>query len=351
MPFTVPSSESVVASAVAQASEPLAVIGPDGTFLYANGEFIQLLGGVSEADLLGRAWENFFDDATSSRPAEKNSPGSGPSSRGFQPWTARSASGEERTVDVLRSPLPDGRCLAIVLKSSGPAPVADGHVVMPREFLSKISHEFRTPLATMQGVLYLLQKDLDLSPGGKRQRWLDHLRESMGRLRELADQVLEWNRLEGAAVKSHRGSLDVAAFLARIAAHADEHAGSARCRVEVAADAPSVIVVNEALLRTVLDQFLANALKFSPADRPVRLTVARRGESVRFTVIDQGRGIPLTEHPSMWQPFFRGSNAANEPGSGLGLMLARRAANLLGGSVGFQAEPGDDTSFWIEIAP
>jgi signal transduction histidine kinase len=349
MPFTAPLPESVIASAIAAAGEPVAVLGADGTFLYANGEFVRLLGASEDAAVLGQPWQKFFPGAASSSLAERFPPAAEPSSRWRGRLQVREFGGPERALDVVLSALPDRHALLLAHPVTN-GPVAEGNVVMPREFLSKISHEFRTPLATMQGVLYLLQRDLGAQPGEKRQRWLDHLRESMTRLRELADQVLEWNRLEGAAVKTQRAELDVAAFAARLAAHADELAGTPRCTLELAPDVPARLVVNETVLRMVLDQFLANALKFSPAPTPVRLVVTRAGPRVRFAVVDQGRGVPEAEQPGVWQPFFRASNAVTEPGSGLGLMLARRAAELLDAEVNFHSRPGAGSSFWIDLS-
>ncbi len=348
MPFTAPSPESVIATAVATAGEPVAVLGADGTFLYANGEFVRLLGASEDAQVIGQPWQKFFPGAASSSLAERFPPTVEPSSRWRGRLPLRELGGPERALDVVLSALPDRQVLLFAYPATN-GPVSEGNVVMPREFLSKISHEFRTPLATMQGVLYLLQKDLAAQPGDKRQRWLDHLRESMTRLRELADQVLEWNRLEGAAAKTQRTELDVAAFAARLVAHGDEVAGTSRCAVAVAPDVPPRLMVNETVLRMVLDQFLANALKFSPAATPVRLVVSRDGTRVRFAVVDQGRGVPPAEQPGVWQPFFRASNAVTEPGSGLGLMLARRAAELLDAQVNFHSRPGEGSSFWIDL--
>lgn len=348
MPFTAPPSESVIATAVATAGEAVAVLSADGTFLYANGEFVRLLGASEEAEVIGQTWQKFFPGAASSSLAERFPPTVEPSSRWRGRLQLRELGGPERALEVVLSALPDRRVLLFAHPATN-GPVSEGNVVMPREFLSKISHEFRTPLATMQGVLYLLQKDLAVQPGDKRQRWLDHLRESMTRLRELADQVLEWNRLEGAAVKTQRTELDLAAFATRLVAHGDELAGAPRCTVETAPEVPPRLRVNETVLRMVLDQFLANALKFSPATTPVRLVVSRAGARVRFAVIDQGRGIPTAEQPGVWQPFFRASNAVTEPGSGLGLMLARRAAELLEAEVNFHSRPGEGSSFWIDL--
>jgi len=240
-----------------------------------------------------------------------------------------------------------------LLQTCRPVTAPSGHqVVMPREFLSRISHDFRTPLATMNGVLYLLQKEANANlaqPDEKLTRWHQLMREATGRMRELADHVLEWNQIEGAAVKQTRQDVPLAPWLASFTARANEALGRERISYAVAAGVPESLNLNETLLRAVIDRYVDNALKFSPPDAAVHLLATRLGPQVRLAVIDRGCGIPLAEQSQLWHPFFRASNATGVSGSGLGLMVAKRAAELLDARVGAVSQSDRGSTFWIEF--
>lgn len=224
------------------------------------------------------------------------------------------------------------------------------YLLKQREFISMVSHEFRTPLATMQGALHLLQTRLAKEADPKPQRWLNLMRDAMGTLRELADQVLELNRMDAPASATESPPLVLAHFLtAYTQSLADVH-GPARIECEIAPEAPLTARVSASLLRTILDHFVANALKFSPPTSPVRVRVAPADGRVRIAVVDFGRGVPAGELTRLWNPFFRASNTVGVAGTGLGLTLVKRAAELINAEVGCVSTPEKGTEFWVEFA-
>ncbi len=222
------------------------------------------------------------------------------------------------------------------------------YLLMQREFVSMVSHEFRTPLATMQGVLFMMQNATGDDPE-KRQRWIGMLRQSVGTLRELADQVLELNRMGGDLPPVQITPLALTPFVHRyVATQADLH-GANRVVAEIDPLAPSVVRANSSLLRTVLDHFCANALKYSDPESIVRLRVGPVAGGVRLSVIDQGNGIALSDQARIWEPFYRSPSSRHISGTGLGLPIAHRAAELIGATVGFESTPGTGSVFWIQF--
>lgn len=128
-----------------------------------------------------------------------------------------------------------------------------------------------------------------------------------------------------------------------------------RSRVEVAVT-PEVSAVPRALAdRTrfaqILMNFGSNAIKYSPPGALVRITASTpNSEHVRVTVQDAGVGIPLSEQDRLFQPFYRGAQASGTiEGTGIGLAITKRLAELMNGCVGFRSTPGTGSEFWVDL--
>jgi signal transduction histidine kinase len=119
-------------------------------------------------------------------------------------------------------------------------------------------------------------------------------------------------------------------------------------RVELSLPAPEkrrIVSVEPALLRSAVENLLSNALKYSAADEPVRLTLSHRIGATVISVQDHGLGVPAGEQDRLFQTFFRASNVGSVPGTGLGLRIVKNAMQLHGGEVRFQSELGRGSTF------
>jgi signal transduction histidine kinase len=114
------------------------------------------------------------------------------------------------------------------------------------------------------------------------------------------------------------------------------------------------IEADAALLAQVADNFVSNAIKFSPAGTAVRIEVqtADGHPWARLAVIDRGPGIAADEQANLFRKFGRASTrpTAGETSHGLGLAVAKRLAEAMGGSVGCESEAGAGATFWVELA-
>jgi signal transduction histidine kinase len=212
-----------------------------------------------------------------------------------------------------------------------------------QDFVAMVSHEFRTPLAIINTVTQQLANNLD-APREKSQQRCEDIRDSTRRMSDMMDEFLSFDRL-GGEIKPNLGHIQVNELLHtvtdefdanRLHTDGDEAIGELYCDVQ--------------LLRIALRNLLTNALRHSPEDVPVQLSIrSHDDDSVAFEVSDSGSGIPADEIPRLFQKYFRGRGALNRPGAGLGLYLVERIALLHGGSVSVVSQPGQGSRFIVTI--
>jgi signal transduction histidine kinase len=213
------------------------------------------------------------------------------------------------------------------------------------EVVAVVSHELRTPLASVSGAAMTLQRR-DLRED-YRERLLTMMGEEAGRLNRLIDDVL-W------ASMSERGlapkiALINAGELARVAA--EEAATMAPDGLFIHGSGWGTALGDEAQVRRVLNTLLENAVKYSPDGGDVRVSAAVHGGFVRFTVSDEGIGIPESERERVFEKFHRLDPQMLQGigGTGLGLYIARRLLERMGGSIWIEPKKTKGTTVAFEL--
>ena len=217
------------------------------------------------------------------------------------------------------------------------------------EFIAVVSHELRTPLASVYGAAMTLQRS-ELDPTTRRSMLEIVYRES-ARLARLVDQVLWASRLESGRAAAAAESLDAASV-----AHDVVQAARARLPENVtldfsaAADTPPV-AGDVDKIRQVLVNLVENAVKYSPDGGRVEVGVDRSGRFVRFTVTDEGLGIPAGEQRRIFEKFHRldPNQTRGVGGTGLGLYISDELVRLMHGQIWVTSEVGKGSSFAVEL--
>ena len=224
----------------------------------------------------------------------------------------------------------------------------EAYHVMQREFISMVSHEFRTPLTSIQGVHYLLGKKAEALPPKQHEefkRLLGMQEQALGTLKELVDQVLLLNRIEHMSADTVPRSVALEEFVRRIVTNLNVALPAERIRLEVKLPEGYAAALDEGQIRAALENLISNALKYSPEQALVDVHVTEAGESWCVAVSDRGRGIPEADRQKLFQPFHRASNVGRVPGTGLGLTIIRRVVDFHQGTLDFTSEVGVGTTF------
>lgn len=231
----------------------------------------------------------------------------------------------------------------------GDAPVMpnEGVLSAQREFLAVISHEFRTPLASLESTHFLLRQRLADHEDPRVTRYLEVQAECLGVLRDLVQHVLMVNRLQAGTHAPAKRRLKAASLLRDMADRIN--ASEPTARVVFSARSECEVEVDEHLFRAAVDNLLSNAMKFSDRSQRVDLTCARVEQTLEIAVLDRGRGIPAADQSRVFSPFARGANVGSVPGTGLGLAIVRQAMESLGGSVEFDSVEGVGTRFVLRF--
>lgn len=215
-------------------------------------------------------------------------------------------------------------------------------------FVTMASHEFRTPLTAVLTSVMLLEKYTETEQQTRYQRHLNRIRTSVKHLTDILEEFLSVGRLEEGHLSVNPAVLELSALVHETVA---EVAGLRKPgqRIELALPELPPLWQDASLLRKVLVNLLANALKYSAENTTIALRASLEDHWVRLSVEDQGIGIAPVDQERLFQRFFRARNAVNLPGTGLGLYLVARYVELMGGTVNLCSELDVGTTVTITI--
>ncbi|MFT3826988.1 MAG: ATP-binding protein [Chitinophagaceae bacterium] len=214
-------------------------------------------------------------------------------------------------------------------------------------FVSMASHEFRTPLSTVLSSASLIARYGKAEEQEQRERHVKRIKDSVAHLNELLEDFLSLGKLDEGKVDIHPVLFEVKPFLEDIA---DEMKGLLKegQQINTICDGvPDNFVTDKKLFRNILINLLGNAIKFS--SKPVVLKAGIHNERLQIAVQDEGIGIAVEDQQHLFSSFFRGKNALNIQGTGLGLHIVKRYADMLQGTVQLESEVNKGTTITIEL--
>jgi NtrC-family two-component system sensor histidine kinase KinB len=215
--------------------------------------------------------------------------------------------------------------------------------------VSTVSHELKTPLTSIRMGLHLLLEERIGTLTTKQTELLLAAREDAERLVQMINDLLDLARLESGKTRNAIEMLYpktlVAAAVEDFAPMVESHG----CRLGFRTEAGlPLVAVDAGQIHHVFSNLISNAAKHSKSGAEILVEVKRIANRVRFSVIDQGPGIPLEYQPRVFERFFR-IPGTEKTGAGLGLAIVREIVNSLGGEVGLKSKPGQGSEFYFDL--
>ncbi|MDX1381471.1 MAG: HAMP domain-containing sensor histidine kinase [Xanthomonadales bacterium] len=221
-----------------------------------------------------------------------------------------------------------------------------------RELVSNVSHDLRTPLASMHGYVETLLLKNDSLSREERLRYLEITRKHSLRLRQLIGDLFELSKLDAAAVQPELEDFSLAELLQDVAQEFELEAQTKDISLDVQAPAePAIVHADIGLIQRVLENLLRNALKYTPAGGSVTVTLAPRPGRVSVAVADTGCGIEEHRIGHIFDRFYSSEQDENgrAASAGLGLAIVKRILDLHGSRITVRSAPDQGTRFEFDI--
>jgi signal transduction histidine kinase len=235
-------------------------------------------------------------------------------------------------------------------------------------FLGIASHELKTPLTSLKLSLQWSKRKLRKLSQFRNEpataadtglqsatEQLERTAHQMARLEALANDLIDVSRIQGDKLKLRREQVDLVSIVREAVAAQSEAEPDRDIYLEHLPDLPVPVHADAGRIEQVVTNFLTNALKYSPIDRPVEVGIEVEPPTarVRVWVRDYGQGLPLSEHEHIWERFHRAQGVEVQSGAGVGLGLGLYISRIIvehhQGQVGVQSSPGQGATFWFTL--
>lgn len=222
-------------------------------------------------------------------------------------------------------------------------------IAMKEEFISVVSHEFRTPLTVIQSSKEILELYGERLTPERRRQHLRKIGDQVTYMRELLDQVLVIGRIKQGKLDFQPECVNVPQLCQDLLEQARlEGTDSHRWILDISPEIDQA-QLDPRLLQHIFTNLLSNAVKYSPNGGEIRFSVARDGDELLFAVSDEGIGIPEADQKRLFETFFRAKNVGDIRGTGLGLAIVRDSVSLHGGRIHFSSAANKGTRFEVRL--
>ena len=217
------------------------------------------------------------------------------------------------------------------------------------EFVAAVSHEFRTPVATIRQLGEMLEMGR-IEAAERRQQYYELIVGESRRLQRLVETLLNFGKLEAGGSRSRFEAVDTAELISTVAAGFQPDAATSGQQIDLSGVGAGLNIQGDRdAISVALRNLIDNALKYSPGRPVVWVECASEGDRVAIRVKDEGLGVSLRERKAIFRKFVRGTAAASASvrGTGVGLAMVNQIAASHGGRVEIESEPGKGSTFTL----
>ena len=216
--------------------------------------------------------------------------------------------------------------------------------IVQSDFVSNVSHEFKTPINAIEGYSMLLQDEDNLT--SEQREYVEKIIFNTQRLSKLTGSILLLSKLENQSIISTKNKFNLAEQI-RMSILALETEWEKKS-IEFEVDLDEIEYMgSESLLYHVWDNLISNAIKFSNFGGEIRISLTQANNKVIFTISDDGTGISEEVQKHIFTKFYQGDPSHKEQGHGLGLALVKKVIDILGGEISVQSEVNKGSAFTI----
>jgi PAS domain S-box-containing protein len=277
-------------------------------------------------------------------------------------WVARNSAGHEVPIEVILTRIPWGgrQLFQAVFHDITQRKQAEAELLktLAREkelgqlrsnFVSMVSHEFRTPLGIIQSSAEILEDYLDQLEPHERKDHLRSIHKNTRRMASLMEEVLLIGSIEAGKLEYRPARLEPRDLIRRLVEDV-QSATDHRCPIELALHGvPDEADGDARLLRHIFTNLLTNAVKYSERGAPVRFELVCEAAEVVAVIRDRGIGILPADQEWLFSAFHRGGNVGDRPGTGLGLVIVKRCVDLHGGTIKIESNPSEGTTVTVRL--
>lgn len=217
-------------------------------------------------------------------------------------------------------------------------------------FVSMASHEFRTPLSSIQLSASLIGKYAGTDDRANIDKHIYKIKSSVSNLTVILNDFLSLEKLEAGKVESHFSEFDLVKLAEEIIEEMQLIAKENQHIIYQHTGSKSTLFLDPNLLKNCIVNLIGNAIKYSGENTFIEFNTELTANSCIVTVRDNGIGIPESDQKHLFEPFFRANNTGSIPGTGLGLNIVSRYTRLMNGSLNFKSKLNEGTTFSISFA-
>jgi PAS domain S-box-containing protein len=215
-------------------------------------------------------------------------------------------------------------------------------------FVAMTSHEFRTPLSTILSSAELLEHYSHQWPDNKKNQHLNRIQLAVQHMTGMLNDVLLLGKIEAEQLRCDPSPMQLTEFCTDLVECIQITTENHDLLLQVKTHSDTVLL-DEKLLKHILDNLLSNAIKYSPQGGLITLDILQTEAQIVLQVQDYGLGIPSAEQEQIFNSFNRASNVGNISGTGLGLAIVKKAVDLQGGKIEIDSAEGVGTKFTITL--